>query len=179
MEKRRLLSYEEGFSWCSECKYVSSIHERSELKYMGLKGCQRRSCPRCFQWVDVSPYEDEDFVYEGEKDMKECEWFVSGRGCEDGNKCMLKHPKWDETDPKNKNRCYVCGQRNDHWARHCSRPGGQMEGADAMSYGERSRLFTVLPKRPNGEAAVIPPYHHEGRKYDSIFVERGGTGGAE
>ena len=32
-------------------------------------------------------------VYEGEKERKDCTWYASGQGCEDGNKCLLYHLK--------------------------------------------------------------------------------------
>ena len=101
----RLLSYEDGFTWCYECKHVSTISSTSDLKYRGLKGCQQKSCSKCFQWKRTSPYEDSDFLYEGDKVQRDCQWYVSGKGCEDGNRCIYNHPKWDESLPENKRRC--------------------------------------------------------------------------
>jgi hypothetical protein len=45
-----LLSYEEGFSWCEKCHYVSDIEPQSDLNQsFKLKGCQRPSCSGSFQ----------------------------------------------------------------------------------------------------------------------------------
>ena len=70
-----LLSYEEGFTWCEKCHYVSDIAPQSDLhQSWKLRGCQRPSCPGSFQWKNhyQSPYLDEDFVYEGYKVVKPC-----------------------------------------------------------------------------------------------------------
>ena len=158
----RLLSYEEGFSWCSECKFVSGISPQSDLKPRGLRGCQRPSCQKCFQWKEPVVYHDEDFLYEGDKEQKDCKWYVSGHGCEDGNKCLLNHPKWDESLPENVRRCYVCGQRRDHTSKHCERPGGGEEGAEVMTVMEGLFYLSNLPKRPNGESVMIPPPTYRG-----------------
>ena len=152
----RLLSYEEGFSWCYECKFVSTISPQSELRPKGLRGCQRPSCSKCTQWRGPVVYHDEDFLYEGEKQQKDCQWFVSGQGCEDGNKCILVHPKWDTSLKENKRRCFVCGQKNDHTSMYCTRPGGGYEGSEvAMDMGE-FLVMLDLPRRPNGEQVFLP-----------------------
>ena len=72
---QRLLGYHEGFTWCPKCHYVSNISPTSELRHnMGLRGGQRRSCKECYQWPkDQSPYEEEDFLYEGPKPQNICE----------------------------------------------------------------------------------------------------------
>jgi len=64
---QRLLGYDEGFTWCPKCQHVSNISLQSELRHrQGLKGCQPRSCEECYQWPkEQSPYEEEDFMYEG------------------------------------------------------------------------------------------------------------------
>jgi hypothetical protein len=153
----KLLSYEEGFSWCVGCKHVSTISSTSELKFKGLGGCQRKSCQKCFQWKrHQSPYEDGDFLYEGDKEQKDCPWYVTGKGCEDGNRCIFNHPKWDEKLPENKGRCYVCGQRGDHHSKYCERPGGGNEGFGIKDIEDRIPMCMPLPKRPNGEEAFTP-----------------------
>jgi hypothetical protein len=96
---QRLLGYDEGLTWCPKCQYVSNISLQSELRHnQGLRGCQRRSCSECYQWPkDQSPYEEEDFMYEGPKPQKICEAYSIGReGCMQGNKCLDHHEKWDE-----------------------------------------------------------------------------------
>ena len=129
---QRLLSYEEGFTWCPKCHYVSNISLQSELRHTkGLKGCQRRSCEGCYQWSKFdSPYEDEDFLYEGPKTQRICEAYSKGTvGCTEENKCLDYHEKWDEKDQTNKNRCYVCGmtpnQRDSHKSNYCTKLGGR------------------------------------------------------
>ena len=168
----RLLSYEEGFSWCSECKFVSGISPQSDLKSRGLRGCQRPSCPKCTQWNGPVVYHDEDFLYEGNKEQKDCQWYVSGQGCEDGNKCLLRHPKWDNGLPENKGRCFVCGQRRDHTSMYCSRPGGGDEGSEVMTITEGLFFLRDLPRRPNGEAVYLPPKYTVNAPYHSQFEGR-------
>jgi len=46
---QKLLGYDEGFSWCPKCWYVSNISKVSELKDR-LRGCQRGFCEGNFQW---------------------------------------------------------------------------------------------------------------------------------
>jgi len=159
---QNLLSYEEGFDWCSTCQYVSVVSKISELKYISLKGCQRRTCPSCFQWTLArSPYEPDDFLFEGPKEVKDCPWFTSGRGCPRGNKCDMRHPKWDESERLNKGRCYVCGERGDHRSQFCERPGGGME----RTRFEDNNMFRFgwreLPCRPNGSIPDLPPHRDE------------------
>jgi hypothetical protein len=108
-------------------------------------------------------YHDEDFLYEGDKQQKDCQWFVSGQGCEDGNKCILFHPKWDTALKENKGRCFVCGQKNDHTSMYCTRPGGAYEGVEvAMDLGEYL-MTRELPRRPNGEQVFLPQQRQRGR----------------
>jgi len=160
----KLLSYEDGFSWCVACKHVSTISATSELKIKGLRGCQRRSCQRCIQWRHQSPYEDGDFLFEGDKEHKDCPWYVSGKGCKDGNKCIHNHPKWDEKLPENKGRCYVCGQQRDHHSRYCDRPGGGAEFQGFKEIEDKIPMFMPLPRRPNGEEPVIPQRQEDPRR---------------
>ena len=76
----RLLSYEDGFGWCSECKHVSYIPKTSDNKGLGLRGCQGRGCPNHTPGKNGwSPYQPEDFVYEGRKVLEECIWYTSRR----------------------------------------------------------------------------------------------------
>jgi len=71
MQGQRLLGYKEGFSWCPKCKFISNVGKTSDLRHRaGLRDRQRKSCERCFQWKFASPYEDEDFIYEGDKELK-------------------------------------------------------------------------------------------------------------
>jgi hypothetical protein len=54
---QRLLGYDEGFTWCPECQYVSNISLQSELRHRrGLRGCQRTSCKECYQWYKGHQY---------------------------------------------------------------------------------------------------------------------------
>ena len=82
---QELLSYEEGFSWCEKCHYVSDIEKESELNQRftaKLKGCQRPSRPGSFQWkkhYGQSHYSDEDFVYEGCKQVKYSLLYMNGK----------------------------------------------------------------------------------------------------
>lgn len=104
----KLLAYTAGFTWCPDCHYVSNMSIQRELRHRrGPKGCQRRSCKGCNQRdAGHSPYEEGDFVYEGEKVQKACEAYTLGiKGCPEGNKCLDKHNFWDEADPANENRC--------------------------------------------------------------------------
>jgi hypothetical protein len=64
---------------------------------------------------------------------------------------------------ENKIRCFVCGQRNDHTSRYCTRPGGGYEGVEvAMDIGEYLQT-RELPRRPNGEQVFLPQRRQRGR----------------
>ena len=162
----RLLSYEDGFGWCSGCRHVSYIPKTSDMRGLRMKGCQRRGCPNHLSLKDGwSPYQPEDFVYEGRKEIEECMWYTSGKGCPQGNKCSLTHMKWDETLKSNKGRCYVCGDKA-HTSRDCTRPRGAEEGAGVLTMEQRVDMFSIFrkpPPRPNGQEVSLkaPAESHE------------------
>ena len=168
-----LLSYEEGFSWCEKCYYVSDIEPESELNQRcKLKGCQRPSCAGSFQWKNYqgTPCTDEDFVCEGYKTVKFCVSYMSGTGCKDGNKCLNSHRyKSDEALPENKERCYVCGlqgkktgkdRRPSHQSFHSEAPGG---GDDIRALRDRAggwivKEYPLRPGRIRPETPVLKDF---------------------
>jgi hypothetical protein len=170
-EGQKLLGYNQGFQWCPKCQFVSNVGSTSELRHgVGLKGCQRRACEGCFQWSwsNQSPYEDEDFIFEGVKVIRQCKAYIDGiEGCKEGNKCLDEHPKWNDDQGANKDRCYVCGARKtlidgrpnkraDHFSStYCEAPGGK---AELFKIADRveAALFSKMPKRPNGQDPVMP-----------------------
>ena len=151
---QKLLSYEAGFSWCSKCFYVSSVSKISELKLLGLKGCQRRGCEGCRQWGFRSPYEPEYFCYEGPKADLTCPWYESGKGCPKGNNCNLERKHFDVSLKENKVRCFVCGEKNDHMSKYCERLEGKNEGFQLGPDFQPGAL--VMPRRPNGSEPCLP-----------------------
>ena len=173
---QKLLSYEEGFTWCPKCHYVSNISLQSELRHRcGLRGCQRRSCEECYQWDKVSPYEEDDFLYEGPKQKRICEAYWKGTvGCTEGNKCLDHHQFWPLTK-ENEGRCFVCGmkdgQEGSHRSNHCERPGGGCENDDIAAKVD-SFLIPKLPKRPNGESPRQVRVNEVGRRSRSRLKSR-------
>lgn len=158
-----MLGYTEGFTWRPRCKYVSNISKTSELRHRGyLKGCQRRRCEGCYQWLNPSPYEDEDFIYEGQKERIPYQACVEGKeGCPEGNECLDDHPFWEGDQGVNKFRRYACGARktidgrpnkkSEHYlSTWCNRPGEGLELSD-VAQRVNADLDTNLPLRPNGQ----------------------------
>ena len=181
---QRLLGYTEGFTWRPKCHYVSNVGKTSDLKHRcNLRGCQRRSCEGCFQWSSRSPYENEDFIFEGYKVKKVCQAYVEGTvGRREGNKCLDDRPFWEEDKGVNKDRRYVCGARklidgkqnrkSEHFtSKYRDAPGGQSELA---SIAERVNAFldAKLPLRPNGEEARIPEERGDRHRSKSRSKER-------
>ena len=69
----RLLSYEDGFGWCEVRKRVSFVGKTSDLKFLGIRGCQRRGCSNHTPGKDGwSPYQPQDIVYEEENKRGVC-----------------------------------------------------------------------------------------------------------
>jgi hypothetical protein len=173
---QKLLSYEEGFTWCPKCHYVSNISLQSELRHRcGLRGCQRRSCEECYQWDRVGPYEEDDFLYEGPKTKQICEAYWKGTvGCTEGNKCLDHHQFWPATK-ENEGRCFVCGmkggQEGSHRSTYCERPGGRYENVD-IAIKVDSFLIPKLPKRPNGESPRRVKVNEVGRRSRSRSKSR-------
>ena len=113
-----------------------------------------------------SPYGDDDFVYEGYKNVQRCQLYVNGTGCPEVNKCLNSHRyRWNESLKENKERCYVCGFKGTkrcppHKSAFCSAPGG---GEEFENIRERVENWIVkeLPLRPGRVKPIIPP--EEGR----------------
>jgi hypothetical protein len=86
------------------------------------------------------------------KKREDCMDFVSGKGCQKGNECTMRHAKLEE-----KGRCYVCGQHGHH-SRNCWAPMGSHAG----KYG------TSITGRMNEEEATVMPTISEARSSQDL-----------
>ena len=80
-----------------------------------------------------SPYEEDDFVFEGDKNGKDREAYVNGAGCPDGNKCLnSRKVRWDEQLTENIRICYACRAKGrlSHRSVHCEAQRGGYESSN-------------------------------------------------
>ena len=89
---------------------------------------------------------------------------MNGSGCPDGNKCLdSRKGRWDAKRPEKKEDViYSELKGKGNRSIYCEAPGAGDELNDIAARVD-SFLTKTLPKRPNGEEAVMPPKEERAR----------------